>query len=537
MDERKYEKRGQNALDFKCENILPGIENSSILSPGPMQALGNMRSQHVDTKIAALTPEKTNESLHHRQREEAAELPEKYRIIAEYFNRMTCSLRLLALRKKLPTFQNISRQVEILTGRKFSYRNLAQIKYILPEAVQIDKVLIRDEKTLCVKPDIKITLLFDVVDGHQKESIYLALHQVFASRLLNFSNKHPEGCEIPEAEMPEPFNRGSDTIIINAFPMDSSTESQQNISETELLLNTSHLHPSFNRHFSQKVVTEIEKNTQLLASPIPTSSPKNESVTDQHMGSMQLEVPSDVCSRSTTISNPVHLADSACCISSIADESTPLKVISKVNNLTVQTPALLTPKRSIPSCDKNLTTMTSEKWTACNVSAKRSLDFSLIEGEESALNSTTNETDWSKAVHNTISQTKSTKGLLLEEEFTCSAALHQKAEEICTSKDQMTNQTGLTTHGQTSTRLSDLIALIHQNFQSASCSSITKDELVHKIIINSLDIVDRREVEEQIELLEKLIPDWICRKSAPSGDILYNIKKVSDLNSICKRLY
>ena len=77
MDERKYEKRVQNALDFKCENILPGIENSSILSPGPMQALGNMRSQHVDTKIAALTPEKTNESLHHRQREEAAELPEK----------------------------------------------------------------------------------------------------------------------------------------------------------------------------------------------------------------------------------------------------------------------------------------------------------------------------------------------------------------------------------------------------------------------------------------------------------------------------
>jgi len=75
---------------------------------------------------------------------------------------------------------------------------------------------------------------------------------------------------------------------------------------------------------------------------------------------------------------------------------------------------------------------------------------------------------------------------------------------------------------------------------------------VHKIILDSLDIVDRcrsqwvylysstlhiflieslvseltqsiftGEVEEQIGILEKRVPDWICRLPAPSGDVLY----------------
>ena len=76
--------------------------------------------------------------------------------------------------------------------RRFSYRHLAQIKYILPEAVQTDKVLIHDKDTLCMKPDIKITLLFDAIEGHYQKSIFMALQQVFTTRLLNFSAMHPE---------------------------------------------------------------------------------------------------------------------------------------------------------------------------------------------------------------------------------------------------------------------------------------------------------------------------------------------------------
>jgi chromatin licensing and DNA replication factor 1 len=85
-------------------------------------------------------------------------------------------------------------------------------------------------------------------------------------------------------------------------------------------------------------------------------------------------------------------------------------------------------------------------------------------------------------------------------------------------------------------------------FQSASLSPVTKEELVHKIILNSLDVskwlclystldiflfeslvseltqsslTATGEIEENIGVLEKQVPDWICRIPAPSGDVLY----------------
>ena len=43
-----------------------------------------------------------------------------------------------------------------------------------------------------MKPDMKIGVLFDVVDGHDEESDFIALRQVFASRLVDYFIKHPE---------------------------------------------------------------------------------------------------------------------------------------------------------------------------------------------------------------------------------------------------------------------------------------------------------------------------------------------------------
>jgi len=119
------------------------------------------------------------------------------------------------------------------------------------------------------------------------------------------------------------------------------------------------------------------------------------------------------------------------------------------------------------------------------------------------------------------------------------------------SVDQKTCQSD-TVHQQMSIQLPDLVSLVHHIFQSVNFSPITKEELVHKIILDSLDIVDRcrsrwvslysstlhiflieslvseltqstftGEVEEQIGILEKRVPDWICRLPTPSGDVLY----------------
>lgn len=76
--------------------------------------------------------------------------------------------------------------------RKFLYKHLAQIKYILPESLKIDKVLVHDKKTLCMRPDLKVTLLFNAVEVPPQKSGFTMLRELFISRLEDFASEHPE---------------------------------------------------------------------------------------------------------------------------------------------------------------------------------------------------------------------------------------------------------------------------------------------------------------------------------------------------------
>ncbi|GMP99478.1 hypothetical protein CsSME_00046929 [Camellia sinensis var. sinensis] len=64
-------------------------------------------------------------------------------------------------------------------------------------------------------------------------------------------------------------------------------------------------------------------------------------------------------------------------------------------------------------------------------------------------------------------------------------------------------------------------------FWSIKRSVMTKEELIYRIVCSHLDVVDRREVEEQLKLLQELIPEWMYEKLASSGDILVCINKRS----------
>lgn len=503
----------QSEQVVKCINVQPAVEKRSDL----------------ESNILSRTPAKANETLPIKHKTEAGELPEKYKTISEFFDRMTSSLRLLSLRKKSPTFKNICSQVQILTGRKFSYKHLAQIKFILPEAVETERILIHDEKTKCMEPEMIITLLFDIVKGHDEQSDYLALRVVFASRLFDFYSTHTESCEIPEAALPEPFNKRSISTTADALPVDSTALLQSNHIQAELL-NSSHLHSSFSRHFSQKDLVEETEKTRLLASPIPLLSIKYDR---RHQDTEPQSASPDSCIEPAIATNPVQLTNPPC-FSSVSCESTPIKLPLKSENLMIETPAQSTPQRSQPSCDK-LKTTTILKRTASNMSAKRTLDFTYSEGEDRLLNSTADGILLYEVAPNMIPQGE-TKSFIEENNTASLAAPLPKVSSCCSSSDNVINRSASTSNQQISCCLPDLVAIIDQIFQYANCSSITKEELVHKIIMNTLDIVERREVEEQIEQLEKLVPDWIGKKLAPSGDILYNIKKVSDLKSVCERL-
>ncbi|RIA04626.1 hypothetical protein BRARA_K01120, partial [Brassica rapa] len=84
--------------------------------------------------------------------------------------------------------------------------------------------------------------------------------------------------------------------------------------------------------------------------------------------------------------------------------------------------------------------------------------------------------------------------------------------------------------------LPKLVNVIHKLFHSTKRTVITKEELLHKMIACQIDIVDRKEVEEQLRLMLQLVPDWISETKASFGDVLVSINKMSTPETVRARL-
>ncbi|CAK7338658.1 unnamed protein product [Dovyalis caffra] len=524
---------GQKVLDFKCKKTDKSTKKPEIIE--------TQKSLEADM-FASQTPAKTNESLNTKFREGEFQLLERYNTIVELFDGMNFSLRLLGLSKKSPTFQNISAQVEVLTERKFSYGHLAQIKYLLPEALQIDRILLHDKKSLCMKPYIKIGLLLDVVEGHDEESDFIALHQIFSSRLVDYFIKHPEACDIPQAILPGPFNQCKGPAFVDKAGDLSEAVFYQSrpylpaATESQMLCNPSHLHPSFNRKFSQKTRSEEDK-TQLLGSPVPPPVSLSGNLNNEHLNEARTGESPELCSQFDGRTNLDIKSEQAkeFCIpysKSISFNHLPSQPInpevsadvstfsspkcmpdSSVDKLLLETPAQSTPRRAMPSSDDKHKSTAGQ---SCKP-AKRVLNFSYLEGDKGT-------SEGYEFLNDSITQTLAGSSSLLKK---------VEGSHGNSSIDQKTCQSD-TMHLQMSIHLPDLVSLIHHIFQSVNFSPITREELVHKIILDSLDIIDRREVEEQIGILEKRVPDWICRIPAPSGDVLYKGMKRQSLQLLLK---
>lgn len=558
MEQGGCEERGKKVYDLKCEKIVLSVDESTQ-KPETIETRKSLEAN----MFASQTPAKTNEPLHAKFREGELEILERHKTIVELFDSMNCSLRLLVMRKKSPTFQNISAQVEVLTQRKFSYGHLARIKYLLPEAIQMDKILVHDKKSLCMKPDMKIGVLFDVVEGHDEESDFIALRQVFTSRLVDYFIKHPEACDIPQAILPgpfnqskeatfedkagdhsmaifcEPFNEISETIAPEPMITDQSREYLPAAIESQMLSTPSHLRPSFNRHFSQKTPSEEEKVQLLASSPVPSSVSPSGDLHNEHLNEARTGESPEFCSKfnfRTNLDIESERARQSCIPYSKYTSFNPLpsqpinpevsadvytstspkcKPDSSVDKLLLETPAQSTPRRAMHSSDDKHKDTTGQKQTLSCKPAKRVLDFSYMEADKGA-------SEYYEFLHDSSTQP-----------LAGSSSLLKKVEGSLghSSVDQKTCQSD-TVHQQMSIQLPDLVSLVHHIFQSVNFSPITKEELVHKIILDSLDVVDRREVEEQIGILEKRVPDWICRLLAPGGDVLYKIKKMSALDTV-----
>ncbi|KAL2334472.1 hypothetical protein Fmac_015685 [Flemingia macrophylla] len=530
MEQNACDKSWKIASNLKCEKV----------------------PEAVDESIACPTPQKNTEPLAISSREGQTKIPEKYRNLSELFGHMSCSLRLLRLRKKPPTFQNVCRQVEVLSEREFSYGHLAQIKHLLPDGLCIDRVLVHDKKSLCMVPDMKITLRYDVVEGHSGESADLALRRYFNSSLVNFFALHPEVADIPEALLPEPFSHKTSLICEDSHVEDfscqslhvNSSEKPVSISNQIEMLENFGVYPSFRKPFSRNNIADQTEKVEFSSSIKSPSSHVSDCLDNQEsQKAMQKgcpELADDVASlkmerehhqesfslssQAGVVNTPLHTICPPHSVICSNSETPEMKNNPKHDSFMTETPVQSAPARLLPISDVKPQNMSTQKSSSYHKPAKRVLDFTLMEGN-SDLDISVHKLESSKLM---LSSPESIRECSNDCNSSGSVPVPQEAH--CAQ-----NESGLDTQHKKYSALLDLVKVIHSIFQSVNRIPITKEELLHKILINSLDFVDIREVEEQVESLEKLVPDWIFKKSVLIGD-MYCINKVLDLDSVRSRI-
>lgn len=514
----------------------------------PRSKLSSARKQIV------LSPSETPVSKPKNVDGGSIKLPEKYEMLAAFFISLHNSIRLLRMKGSVCTFTNICPKVESLTDRRFSYRHLAQLKSILPEAIVIKKVLSLDERTSCMKPDLHVTLEADAIenDGKRKSGNgNLDLKKVFRARLLDFVKSHPEGDEIPEVTLPEPFGRLKQELRSETTEGSNSTllvEASSNAAFMQKPTVASHVSQTFQRRFSKKISCDdaektlqnhSEDSSQPSVLPVPEpclnrSSPAIACAASSSINYCSKPTSSDtginfkssphiVPSRmpATPIKEPIfskNVKSSPAGIASIS--GTPAKLNSTPAKLMASTPALQTPKRCYMSPDDN--SNKSPNKLVRRALRTRSLTFDtpvkLAKVED------VNETGC-------LSIDSDIFDILPENLL---QSIKEKERKAMEERDPAISQ---------AKRRRDMIAslpklfnIIHFFFQSIKRSIVTKEELIYKIITSHSDIVDRRELEEQLQLLQELVPEWISEKLASSGDYLLGINKATDTKSLRARL-
>ncbi|KAI5016709.1 hypothetical protein ZWY2020_006560 [Hordeum vulgare] len=449
------------------------------------------------------------------------ELLEKHKNLLNLFNRMESSIRLLCLRKKMPTFTNIATQVEVLTKRKFLYSHLAQMKHLFPEAIQINRILLHDQKSLCMYADMEITLLNDVVEcNNPQESPAMAICEAFRSKLLCFLGSHHKGIDVPEATLPEPFN-SREELYLDALHNDNSVDGVLEFSSENGFSNASHFPQSFQKLMSQKSIAKVTEKTRLLSDPVEVTS----------LGADDTGGPDRSSNKHVSVPLNTNISDTPNRHSiSFCENSTPKQGISNSPSM-AETPAMQTPKRPLPTpVAKHETSSRHGSEARSNNSARRSLIMfspSKFNESPSATDADTSKLD--KDGVSSITEPEVTTGKCLFPEETVTFT------DLLLENDNKTVQVSSTNSQEKLDSLRVTFDIVCGISGSTKNSLITKQELFHNILANNLEIEETGEIEEQLHILEDLSPDWIS-KELRGGEILYSFKQISDQKSVRERL-
>ncbi|KAL0560332.1 hypothetical protein IC582_000733 [Cucumis melo] len=504
-------------------------------------------------------------------------LPEKFEMLCKFFYSLDSAMRLLRCKGVASNFSNVCPKVEALTDRRFSYGHLAQFKFILPEAIVLKKVVVYDEQTCCMKPDLHISFNFAVLEN--KEDQYMQLRKLFRARLSEFVSSYPETHDVPKDLLPNPFNFRSQDLVAKSNSLSSiktsieqlapeqpmpsiegicfnhhseenqgfrivkSTMSISGSSKQKEFSGLSHFSPSFSRRFSQKVVDrEIAINDQ-----VTTPSNQVSSCTDVETN---IDTESSVVASSTEPFSPIKVPSNSTCnvhchenyaspLRSLAlalpttpsnttgrvtmmiecdqsakandIDSTPRKLVSTPTRLMTNTPAMPPPKRSSMTPDDDPSFSTNKLVRRPPRSRSLVFDTPTKEYKNNDERDVSLENDIGDVLSPSLVQSIREKERKVKEEQMPAITQAKRRQEMIANLPKLFNA---------------IFFLYHKR------TVIRRQELFHKIIASS----DKREIEEQLDLLFELAPEWISQKSTSSGDVLVCINELSNVESIRDRL-
>ncbi|ESQ51712.1 hypothetical protein EUTSA_v10016441mg [Eutrema salsugineum] len=449
---------------------------------------------------------------------EKEQLPEKYENLGKFFDALDSSIRLSKLRGSKPTFSSISGKIEHLTERRFCHGHLAQLKHILPEAIEVKRVLVHDETTSCMKPDLHVTLNADAVEDNENsksEGKKISLRKVFRTRLATFVKSHPQGDEVPEEPLPELYNRTK--------PKENSNAEVKNVSslmEEMASIPAAKLISSF-----MKVPSTPLKSALSLAKPSSSPLSKiNLPPTPVKAVSALADLPPTpvkaVAALANVPSTPAKIDSTPVIVAATPPESasTPARLFST-------SLAARTQKRNSGDTSPD-DVSTDPPVKLARRSSLRSLKFDSHTEDEEA-NDVTDEEDTVQVPEEDV---------LSDDEIL--SILPDKLREAIKEQERKAIEDQNPAISQAKRRrkmiacLPKLFNVIHYLIQSIRRWVITKEDLVHKIIAGHVDITDRREVEEQLVLMQELVPEWISEKRSSSGDLLVCINKLASPQTI-----
>ncbi|KAI3881667.1 hypothetical protein MKW92_015763 [Papaver armeniacum] len=452
-------------------------------------------------------------------------LPEKCELLIDFFKSMEKSIRLLRMRRTMTTFTNVSRSVV-----RFTTANLAQIKYLLPEEIVLEKVTIQqDELTQFKKSDFLISLPQNYEPGNG----FSSLEKVFRSRLKDFLKSHPQDDDVPEGILPQLYN----------------PTKQDNTSEVANLVAASVLPSSFMRRFSAKVPVLESEKTDLLSIPSEPST-SNASATSALCETLKEESPCSAMSSPLRYSSKLpSTINSINILNSVkTPPPSPFTASSEIKSKEIEdcyskdvgvfavTPAkvISTPARVMMTVTPDLPTPKRER---------------IIHQEDDSVESPSKLLRRPPRNRSLLFNTPVKKANPMEkmnEEASSSAGLDNllgtelvhliKENEKRVMEEQDSDLSRAKLRKRMIARLPKMFDMVHLIFNSMKRSVATKEEVIQKITANHIDVIDRRETEEQLTLLKELLPEWISEVVASSGDTLLRINKLRSTDELRKTL-